>query len=79
MREFFTESPPFNVCIPDFNMLVCDLAALSEEKLRANLAGNAMLLQALLLRYPVEQIAQIFLLLDSAMNRELIDKSAQKM
>lgn len=32
-----------------------------------------MLLRALLLRHPVEQIARFFLLLDSAMNRELMD------
>jgi len=65
----------FSVYIPDFSMIVCNLAELPEEKLRANLADNAMLLllQALLLRHPVEQIARIFLLLDSAMNRELMD------
>ena len=65
----------FSVCIPDFSMPVCNLAELPEEKLRTNLADNAMLLllQALLLRHPVEQIARIFLLLDSAMNRELMD------
>ena len=75
MRELFVECPPFSVCIPDFSMLVCNLAELPEEKLRANLADNAMLLllQTLLLRQPVEQIARIFLLLDSAMNRELMD------
>lgn len=75
MRELFVEGPPFNVCIPDFSMLVCNLAELSEEKLRANLTDNAMLLllQALLLKHPVEQIARIFLLLDSAMNREVMD------
>ena len=51
---------PFSVCIPDFSMLVCNLAKLPEEKLRTNLADNAMLLllQALLLRHPVEQIAR---------------------
>ena len=79
MRELFVEGSLFNRCIPDFDMLVCDLAELPEEKLRAKLAGNAMLLQVLLLRYPVEQTARIFLFLDSAMNRELIDKSDQKM
>lgn len=65
----------FSVYIPDFSMLVCNLAELPEERLRANLADNAMLLllQALLLRHPVEQIARTFLLLDSAMNRELMD------
>lgn len=75
MRELFVEGPPFNVCIPDFSMLVCNLAELSEGKLRANLTDNAMLLllQALLLKHPVEQIARIFLLLDSAMNREVMD------
>ena len=75
MRELFVEGTPFSVCIPDFSMLVCNLAELPEERLRANLADNAMLLllQALLLRHPVEQIARIFLLLDSAMNRELMD------
>lgn len=71
----FSWKTPLKVCIPDFSMLVCNLAELSEEKLRANLTDNAMLLllQALLLRHPVEQIARIFLLLDSAMNRELMD------
>lgn len=51
------------------------IAELSKEKLRANLTDNAMLLllQALLLKYLVEQIARIFLLLDSAMNREFMD------
>lgn len=75
MRELFMEGTPFNMCIPDFSMLVCNLAELSEEKLRANFTDNAMLLllQALLLKHPVEQIARIFLLLDSAMNRELMD------
>ena len=75
MRELFVEGTPFNVYIPDFSMLVCNLAELSEEKLRANLTDNAMLLllQALLLKHPVEQIARIFLLLDSAMNREVMD------
>ena len=37
MRELFVEGTPFNMCIPDFSMLVCNLAELSEEKLRANL------------------------------------------
>lgn len=73
MRELFVEDP-LKVCIPDFSMLVCNLAELSEEKLRANLTDNAMLLllQALLLKHPVEQIARIFLLLYFAMNREVM-------
>lgn len=69
------EGTPFNMCIPDFSMLVCNLAELPEEKLKANFTDNAilLLLQALLLKHPVEQIARIFLLLDSAMNREVMD------
>lgn len=71
MWELFVEDTPFSVCIPDFSMLVFNFAELPEEKLQANLADNAMLLllQTLLLRHPVEQIARIFLLL----NRELMD------
>ena len=70
----FSWKTPLKVCIPDFSMLVCNLAELSEEKLRANLTDNAMLLllQILLLKHPVEQIARIFLLLYFAMNREVM-------
>ena len=74
MRELFVEGTSFSVCIPDFSMLVCNLTELPEEKLRANLADNAMLLllQALLLKHTVEQIARDYLILDSAINREIM-------
>lgn len=60
---------------PIFPCLSAILPSYLKKSCRANLADNAMLLllQALLLRHPVDQIARTFLLLDSAMNRELMD------
>ena len=45
------------------------------EKFRVNLTNDTMLLllQALLLKYPIEQIVRIFLLLDSATNWKFMD------